>query len=428
MCGIAGLVDLNGGPSKRVFHLHFAPRLLPNCPQHDSGPNAKSFAPANSSGEASLERGRSRDDYHMRETKRDVTSVLRFGAKPDESGTCGETFSPGITVCVLTYRRAASVRRFLDSLALQTRHPEAVVIVDASPDEETEGALCRRSDLEGLAKQISYFRVAGKLKGLPRQRNFALRWVKTDLVAFFDDDIVLHANCLGLLEQALRAPEYADAIAACCYIRNEAYASLPLLWRIRKALRLYRPEHAGFCHPCGISIPQKLIAPFEGVRMVDLAPGGATCWRNTVFASCSFDESMAGCARGEDVEFSLKSRPLGRKLLVGGAQVEHLHATDSRLSPFQYGFQCAVGTGLIRRRYGSRRLRHRCQFWVWQGVDMVMLLAGGLRGVTFTPIAQALGRLYGFLHGMLRPHESETGRVPPPLKGRLSPLLPTTDK
>jgi GT2 family glycosyltransferase len=426
MCGLAGLVDLNGDPSKRVFQLHFASRSMSNPPQHDSGSNAKLFAPSNSSGEAALGRGRSKDNYHMTETERDVTSVLRFGAKPDESGTCGESFSPGITVCICTYERAADVGRFLDSLALQARHPDAVVIVDASADEETEFALRNRSDLERIARRVSYFRVAGKLKGLTRQRNFALRWVKTDLVAFFDDDIVLDAGCLCLLEQALRAPNHADAVAACCYIRNEAFASLPLIWRIRKALRLYRPEHAGSCHPSGIPIPQKLIVPFEGVRIVDLAPGCAMCWRTAVFASCSFEERMSGYALGEDVEFSLKTRPLGRKLLVGGAQVEHLHAPAGRPSPFQYGFQCAVFGSIIRRRYGSRRLRHRCHYWLWQTVDIGMLLASGLRGVA--PVAQALGLLYGFLHCALRGHQSETGRVPPPLKARLSPMASATGK
>ena len=364
------------------------------------------------------------EHHTLTHTETDVMSVLGFETEFNQGEVGAEPFCQGLTVILCTYRRAVSLARFLDSLALQSPRPEAVIIVDASPDEETKDALCCRSDLVRLAKQITYFSVTGKLKGLPRQRNFALRWVRTDLVAFFDDDIVLAPDCLRLLEEVLRAPGYADAIAACCYIRNEAFASLPLHWRIHKALGLYRPEHAGCYHPHGIPVPQKLIAPFQGVRMVDLAPGGATCWRTAVFASCSFEERMAGYARGEDVEFSFKTRPLGRKLLVGGARVEHLHAPAGRSSPFQYGFQCAVGSRLIRRRYGSRCLRHRCQYWIWQSVELAVLLAGGLRAVA--PIAQALGRLHGFFHSALHPHASEIDRVEPPLKVRLSSPLPTT--
>ena len=42
-----------GSSGPVVFQLPFAPRLLSNRPQHDSGTTAKSFAPANSSGETS---------------------------------------------------------------------------------------------------------------------------------------------------------------------------------------------------------------------------------------------------------------------------------------------------------------------------------------------------------------------------------------
>ncbi len=46
--------------------------------------------------------------------------------------------TPGCTIVICTYRRPESLARFLDSLPRHGGFPEAVVIVDASPDEETQ--------------------------------------------------------------------------------------------------------------------------------------------------------------------------------------------------------------------------------------------------------------------------------------------------
>src|SRR5882672_2987755 len=107
--------------------------------------------------------------------------------------------SEGLTVAVCTYRRPASVTRFLTSLALQERIPDRLVIVDASPDSDTEAAV-RRHPAAAAVNETRYVRVSGPLRGLTRQRNVALRLVETDLVAFFDDDVVLLAGCLAELE------------------------------------------------------------------------------------------------------------------------------------------------------------------------------------------------------------------------------------
>jgi glycosyltransferase involved in cell wall biosynthesis len=308
----------------------------------------------------------------------------------------------GLTIVICTYERAASLSRFLDSLAAQRFPVMRLVIVDASSGDDVEKSLKGRANIDELGREVFYFRVAGPLRGLTRQRNFGLTHVDTDLIAFFDDDIVLTEDCLGQLNEALRAPEQAKAIAACCHIIKEAATQLPWRWKVRRLLRLYHPDQAGFYHPCGVAIPHSLATPSKGIRVVDIVLGGATCWRTSVFERCAFDENMNGYAQAEDIEFSLKTRPLGPKLLVAGARVRHLHSLAGRPSAFHYGYQCALHSAIIRDRYASVDFKHRCQYWIWQALDIALLLAAGLKRPH--TVAQAFGRGYGFLCKVVRRH------------------------
>src|SRR5207253_8354726 len=108
-----------------------------------------------------------------------------------------------------TYRGTECSPRSPPSPSGQTLRPQALVVVDASPGNETERAVAGDPALSSLAGCVLYCRVGGGLAGLTRQRNFSLRCVATDLVAFFDDDVVLGPRCLTEMERALR--ERSDA-------------------------------------------------------------------------------------------------------------------------------------------------------------------------------------------------------------------------
>ena len=84
---------------------------------------------------------------------------------------------PGLTVVICTYRRAASLARAIESIAAQTLLPDALLVVDASPDDETE-RLAGHTFGSTPFDSNAYFRVRGALAGLTRQRNFSLPFVE----------------------------------------------------------------------------------------------------------------------------------------------------------------------------------------------------------------------------------------------------------
>lgn len=313
-------------------------------------------------------------------------------------GVGSQSLETGLAVAVCTYRRPHSLRGFLDSLASQERQPEELIIVDASPDADTEEVVKNFISEKGKPLRTKYVRVGDSLRGLTRQRNLSIKMVGADLTCFFDDDIVLRPGALDLLEKAIRAND--SLIAAACHIENEIFYELPPRWRLRKVLGLWHERQVGYLNPAGMAVPQGLWLPFTGIRVVDVVPGGATCWRTWVLRTVPFDESFLGYGQAEDLEYSLRTRNLGAKVVVGETRVLHLHDRGARISSYEYGRQCGRGFFLIFRRYGNKSPQAFVRFAFWQLLDVFMLVASGIRFPR--NIKQAWGRCVGLSAHLLK--------------------------
>src|SRR5882762_3052832 len=131
--------------------------------------------------------------------------------------------------------------------------PERVLTVDASPSDQTERAVRDHDSLAVVGSDLLYFRVTDGLRGLTRQRNFALRWVTTDLVAFFDDDIVLSPGCCAELERHHR--ELGDRVVGVGALIENQLQAPRLAWRLLRWLHAVSDLRPGTYSRSGISIP-----------------------------------------------------------------------------------------------------------------------------------------------------------------------------
>ncbi len=285
------------------------------------------------------------------EPGRDPDAVVFF-----HKGGCGGTghlsprkLSEGVSVAICTFLRAASLARYLDSLALQTRKPDRLVIVDASPDAETERMVQRHPAVDGLAVCLAYFRVQGRLKGLTRQRNYALRWIETDLVAFFDDDVVLSPECLREMERAHR--QFGGGVAGIGALLENEYRRRPSLsWQVRRLLGIVSSLRPGTYCRSGISIPWTCLPPSSGCVEGDWLPGCAMMWKADVVRDTGFYEGFGGYGQGEDLEFSLRAGRSGKLLLAGAARVLHLHEPAGRPDSYRLGYMALYNSYQIHRR------------------------------------------------------------------------------
>jgi GT2 family glycosyltransferase len=292
----------------------------------------------------------STDTIQPHQTHADILAQFSSGQPCDPLVTARE-LAPGLCVVVCTYKRAESVSRLLDSLAEQERTPEQLLIVDASPDDATERMLKQRTDLAHLADTVQYFRVTGTFKGLTRQRNFALRCVGTDMVAFFDDDIVLLPGCLRELEHTYRAHgEQVVGVGACIKDEWQMQPNLRRLWNIRRSLRSVPSLQPGVFHRSGMQMPWGFLKPTDTLVEGDWLHGCAMMWRTSTAREIGFYEGFGGYAQGEDLEFSLRARRHGTIYMNCAAQVLHLHEPAGRPDSFKKGYMMIYNRYHIHRR------------------------------------------------------------------------------
>ncbi len=101
-----------------------------------------------------------------------------------------------IHAVIATTGRPEIVKHVVSRLAEQSRPPDGVLVVGASPE-----------DIAGLGGTTSTLETLVSRRGLCRQRNAALDHLgdSTDVVAFFDDDFVPAEDFLARLEALLAA-------------------------------------------------------------------------------------------------------------------------------------------------------------------------------------------------------------------------------
>ena len=278
-----------------------------------------------------------------------------------------------VSIIVCTRERAASLSRFLDSLARQDLRPARLVVVDASPGDATERMLAGAGDKAAWGRDVWYFRIEGPLRGLTRQRNFGLRWVCSDLVAFFDDDIVLSAGCLAEMERVHR--RLGEGVVGVGARMEGGKGPSHKLWRIRRAIRIVASLEPGTYQRSGMSIPWSFLGSSESVTDGDYLPGGATMWRTDVIRDLGFNEAFAGYGQGEDLEFSLRAGKKGRLVLAPAARLRHLHEDGGRPDNFRLGYMAIHNRYLIHRDgLADRTWRDVAWFVYAWGIDTVMLL------------------------------------------------------
>jgi GT2 family glycosyltransferase len=279
---------------------------------------------------------------------------------------------PGVSLVMCTYKRAGSLKGFLASLGAQELQPHRLIIVDASPDGETERLVRGWSTGKPLARLMLYFRVTGPLKGLTRQRNFGVRRVDTDLTVFFDDDVVLRPGCLSEMESVHRRLK--EKVAGVGGYMEGSFQPTNRLWRMRRFLGIVSDLRPGSYQRSGMSVPWSFLPPTGEVVEGDWLPGGATMWKTSVVRETGFSEAFEGYAQGEDLDFSLRARRKGSLVMAGGARFLHLFDEGGRPSHQKLGYMAVYNRYQIQRRGLDNRSRLDVARFVYAwGLDTLML-------------------------------------------------------
>jgi GT2 family glycosyltransferase len=235
-----------------------------------------------------------------------------------------------------------------------------------------------------------------------------LKWIRKDIVVFFDDDVVVDENCLAELEKVHR--QYGEQVVGVGATITNEIQSAPLLWRVRRLLGIVGDLRPGSYQYSGLSVPWGFLPASDEVVFGDWLAGGATSWRTEAACRVRFDEDLTGYAQSEDLDFSLRARAEGRVAVSGTARVLHLHEPGGRPAGFARGRMEIVNRYRIHRRsIPNRNWRHAMWFfYAW--IMETLLLARNWRSVeTFwSTTKQMFGRFQGSIEVVLMSAKSAT--------------------
>jgi len=315
-----------------------------------------------------------------------MSIVTEFYAPPGKAHDV-QAIGPSVSVVVCTFMRPESLERFLRSLALQSMPFNDCVIIDASPGDSTELAVREFLQSQNLQGPLRYFRVAGSDTGLTRQRNFALRHITSELVGFFDDDVLLEPGCLSeMVRVHVERGSEVVAVGACA---GSVDVSQDRLWKLRRKLHIISDLRPGSYQRSGMSVPWEFLPATNNAVEGDWLGGFAMMWKTRIIQELGFRETFGGYAQGEDLDVSLRARHQGKLLMAGAARVRHLHDANGRPDHYNLGYMAIYNRYQIHRQgLSDRAWRDIAWFTYAWLMDSILLARQFFRPAQIIPTMQ----------------------------------------
>jgi GT2 family glycosyltransferase len=296
---------------------------------------------------------------------------------------------PGISAIVPTIGRLTSLTALLESLAAQTRRPDEVIVADASGDQRI-AALVSERRWRDAGLTVTYLHV-------PRpnavgQRVAAIARAEGDRLLLLDDDVVLEAECVAELENALNgAPE---TVASVADMNNETWPDATTAWRwyLRRVLRLRDGEWHG-----------RIVGPLlrfgypphpDRVRSMEWFGTANTLVRRSAFEAAGGFSSffLHRSTMNEDVDLAVKVARHGRIVICPAARLAHHHHPSGRVSAFAAAEDDLYNRYLIlTRTLGRPKSEAFGSIVTFFVIESVSNAVGAMRRLRFGGLASRVG-------------------------------------
>lgn len=209
-----------------------------------------------------------------------------------------------ISIVIATNNRSSDLAECLNSLKLQKRLPDEVVIAHGGGDEQTRVIVENLSNDASLPFKLKYFNF-GPL-GAARQRNMGAEECSGEIIFFIDDDIICEKSFIKNIMDVFEADLRSEIGGVSGAITNQGYI----------AHRRLNKFFFDFCLPKHDRSPSyggRLVGPavnflpesgLSSIQRVDWMPSCCSAYRKSIFLKYKFNESFSGYSFMEDVELS----------------------------------------------------------------------------------------------------------------------------
>ena len=318
------------------------------------------------------------------------------------------------TLIVCTYMRPQPVLTLLDSVKAQTLYPNDILIIDGSTNDETNLIIENNH-----FKNLRYYKVEEKDRGLTKQRNFGLTKInsKSDIVCFLDDDTVLESGYFEAVINTFNSNEDIVGVGGVAINENR--------WILKEQNKTYGKtnyyEFEGYVikeslrnkirNICGLQSPDNpgVMPTFSHGRTysypltsknydVDLLVGMSFSFKRVVFENIKFSTYFEGYGLYEDADYSLRALKFGKNVIATQAKLNHYHNPLGRPNQFKYG-KMVVRNGwyVWRVKYPNPSFKARLQ---WNATSFLLTLIRFTNVFTTNKrkeaLTETLGRIVGW--------------------------------
>ncbi len=236
-----------------------------------------------------------------------------------------------ISVIVPTIGRTSSLSALLDSLAVQTRKVNEIIVADGSSDLETSKLI---ADPKWQEAGLVLKRIHVQPPNTVRQRIAAIEIARGENLLMLDDDVVLEPDCVQRLCEGLE--DNADAVAASADFNNQTWPAPTRIWQLYLRYILGIDNEGWQGRVVGPLLRFGYNPVPHGPTSIEWLGSGNSLVRRSAFLNAGGFSNffLHRCTINEDVDLGLKLRKLGRIMFCPGARMAHHHAPAGRVSSF----------------------------------------------------------------------------------------------
>ena len=233
-----------------------------------------------------------------------------------------------ISVVICTKDREKSLVRAIDSLLIQTRLPEEIVIVD-------DGQLPSYFYEQNINQHnIKYQYIKKEKPGVALSRNLSVKTIDSDIVLVIDDDVVWDRD---YIKSIMDISEFNDTntIAGVTGVLRVSYTPGILTFLKFFCLDGSRSGKV-LASGSGVLVRENSIQEPVDVQWL---PGFNMSYRKYIFTQFLFDPSFSGNGwGGEDRDFSYRVSKKYKLVATPHARLVHLKDTTSRVNNRRFGY------------------------------------------------------------------------------------------
>ena len=316
------------------------------------------------------------------------------------------------SLIVCTYQRAEALNRLLASVVPQTTYPDEILIIDGSKDLETQQSISSQT-----IRNLKYFKVEDRDRGLTRQRNFGIEKLnsQSEIICFLDDDVVLEPDYFKAVLEAFDSDSDIVGVGGVAtnenlwkpssrkhstdkvyvfegYERNESQR-----FYLRNKLGLQSQELPGIMP--NFSHGRTYGYPLTGKNHeVDLLIGMSMNFQRKVIEAEKFSLYFDGYGLYEDADYCLRALKYGKSIMCTAARLEHHHDPSGRPDLYKYG-KMVIRNGwyVWRVKYSNPSIKARFK---WNATALLLTLIRLSNVVTTSDrkgaFQEATGRIVGW--------------------------------